>query len=285
MDDSTVPGGSEDLLASLTSGAVARLLGVAPTTLRSWDRRYGLGPAERAQGQHRRWSPRDVAMLEYMCRLTSSGIPPAEAARLVKHRRHAAEGRQDKHGRHAADDQVDTEWAVGVGGPQRHSAPRPVPPVPPAPDLRREGRGLARAALRLDADEVEDRLNTLVGAIGLIPAWEEVMVPTLRAAGRKWELSDDRYVEVEHLLSWHVSTTLRGASLLAPRTGPPPHPGPVVLACAPGEQHTLPLEALNAALRQSGVPTRMLGGCVPADALAACVRRTGPAAVVLWSQS
>ncbi|MGW4567600.1 MerR family DNA-binding transcriptional regulator, partial [Streptomyces sp. NPDC004561] len=50
--------------AGLTTGAVARRLGVSPTTLRSWDRRYGLGPASRSQGRHRRWSPRDVAMVE-----------------------------------------------------------------------------------------------------------------------------------------------------------------------------------------------------------------------------
>lgn len=34
----------------LTSGALARRLGVSPTTLRSWDRRYGIGPAVRADG-------------------------------------------------------------------------------------------------------------------------------------------------------------------------------------------------------------------------------------------
>ncbi|WP_239063591.1 MerR family DNA-binding transcriptional regulator, partial [Streptomyces sp. SID14436] len=28
----------------LTTGEVARRLGVAPTTVRTWDRRYGLGP-------------------------------------------------------------------------------------------------------------------------------------------------------------------------------------------------------------------------------------------------
>ncbi|NEA12181.1 MerR family DNA-binding transcriptional regulator, partial [Streptomyces sp. SID10692] len=43
----------------LTTGAVARLLGVAPTTLRSWDRRYGLGPATREGGRHRRWTAAD----------------------------------------------------------------------------------------------------------------------------------------------------------------------------------------------------------------------------------
>ncbi|WP_434095684.1 MerR family DNA-binding transcriptional regulator, partial [Streptomyces humidus] len=50
--------------AGLTTGALARRLGVAPTTLRSWDRRYGIGPAVRADGRHRRWRPSDVAVLE-----------------------------------------------------------------------------------------------------------------------------------------------------------------------------------------------------------------------------
>ncbi|MET8944395.1 MerR family transcriptional regulator, partial [Streptomyces sp. NPDC004542] len=68
----------------LTTGALARRLGVSPTTLRSWDRRYGIGPAERAGGRHRRWTPRDVAMVETMCRLTAAGVPPAEAARAVQ---------------------------------------------------------------------------------------------------------------------------------------------------------------------------------------------------------
>jgi hypothetical protein len=59
----------------------------------------------------------------------------------------------------------------------------------------------------------------------------------------------------------------------------------VLLACVPGEQHTLPLEALNAALSHLGVPTRMFGAAVPADALLTAVRRLGPAAVVLWAQA
>ncbi|NSL43256.1 MerR family transcriptional regulator, partial [Streptomyces sp. 8P21H-1] len=63
----------------VTTGFLARTLGVSPTTLRSWDRRYGLGPAVRADGRQRRWAPQDVAMLREMCRLTATGVPPAEA--------------------------------------------------------------------------------------------------------------------------------------------------------------------------------------------------------------
>ncbi|MET9157860.1 MerR family transcriptional regulator, partial [Streptomyces parvulus] len=53
----------------LTTGEVARRLGVAPTTVRSWDRRYGLGPAAHTGGRHRRWTGGDLARLERMCAL------------------------------------------------------------------------------------------------------------------------------------------------------------------------------------------------------------------------
>ncbi|MBK3638619.1 MerR family transcriptional regulator, partial [Streptomyces sp. MBT97] len=72
---------AEPVDTGVTTGSLARMLGVSPTTLRSWDRRYGLGPAVRAQGRQRRWSTRDVAMVKAMCQLTATGVPPAEAAR------------------------------------------------------------------------------------------------------------------------------------------------------------------------------------------------------------
>ena len=68
----------------LTAGAVARRLGVAVTTLRTWHQRYGLGPTRHEPGQHRRYSPEDVARLELMQRLTADGVPPGEAARWVR---------------------------------------------------------------------------------------------------------------------------------------------------------------------------------------------------------
>jgi hypothetical protein len=58
----------------------------------------------------------------------------------------------------------------------------------------------------------------------------------------------------------------------------------VLLAAADEEQHTLPLEALAAALAEAGIPSRMLGARVPLEALTETVARTGPRAVVIWSQ-
>jgi hypothetical protein len=52
----------------------------------------------------------------------------------------------------------------------------------------------------------------------------------------------------------------------------------------PHEQHTLPLLVLAAALGDRGVPVQPMGTDLPCVALIAAVRRTAPAAVVLWSQ-
>ncbi|MFF8971769.1 MerR family transcriptional regulator [Streptomyces sp. NPDC014995] len=266
----------------LTTGALARRLGVAPTTLRSWDRRYGIGPEVRADGRHRRWRPGDVAVLEAMCRLTAAGVPPAEAAWAAREAREAREAA----GRGAeARSLARTEAAPDGVAPADVGRSRAAGALPLGGAVRQECRGLARAAVRLDASAVEEQLGAAVEQYGLTVAWQEVMVPTLHAVGRKWASSGDRYVEVEHLLSWHVSTALRRATgRPAPAEGAGVT-GPVVLACLPGEQHTLPLEALNAGLSRLGLPTRMFGAAVPAEALTAAVRRLGPAAVVLWAQA
>lgn len=69
--------------APLTVAAVARTLGVAASTLRTWDRRYGLGPSAHQAGSHRRYTPDDVARLQTMRRLTLRGVAPADAARIA----------------------------------------------------------------------------------------------------------------------------------------------------------------------------------------------------------
>ncbi|MFC8103610.1 MerR family transcriptional regulator [Streptomyces sp. NPDC057363] len=325
-EDGVCPDPADD--AGVTTGALARRLGVSPTTVRTWDRRYGLGPADREDGRHRRWRTADIAALEEMCRLTAAGVAPAEAARAA--RTGAGRGRTGAlPGRGAPSTPGDGSSTAGSAPPtdgfaaptpglplstpatataptadipsqsRPPGSPSPTPGVPsqapggaraggsglPLGDVRHEARGVARASVRLDSPAVQQLLNTFVRDHGVVAAWEDVMMPTLHAVGRKWQSSGDRYVEVEHLLSWHVSTALRSTPLLRPCPRPPSEAAPVLLACLPDEQHTLPIEALDAALRERGTPTRMLGAAVPVRALTAAVRRTGPGAVVLWSQT
>ncbi|MFC9056659.1 MerR family transcriptional regulator [Streptomyces sp. NPDC057074] len=263
-DDETDAGADARRGGGLTTGEVARRLGVAPTTVRSWDRRYGLGPAAHTGGRHRRWTAGDLARLERMCALTATGLPPAEAARLA-----------------LGETAPDT--------PRRRTTPRPPPPERSRAgtgmrlgDVRQECKGIARSALRLDAAALDKLLEDAIEEHGLVTAWTEVIMPTLQAVGRKWETAGERYVEVEHFLSWHVSGALRrhAPPVVADRPG-----ATTVLACVPAENHTLPLEVLAAALAERGLPVRMFGGALPVESLVTAVRRTGPAAVGLWAQS
>lgn len=263
--------------AGMPTGAVARHLGVSPTTIRSWERRYGIGPSDRRPGHHRRWSPDDIAVLEAMCRLTARGLPPGEAARAVlatgtgttrPTETPPSRGKETSESHRGG-------GAAGGGGPGGSRALQ-------VGTVRPECRGLARAAVRLDSPEVARILREAVAALGTVAAWTEVMLPALRAVGRKWASDGEQYVEVEHLLSWHVSTVLCGEAV---RPAPLRAVPPVVLAAMPDEQHTLPLEAVAAGLTDRGLPFRMLGPAVPARALLDAVQRIGPVAVMLWSQT
>ncbi|MDQ1713680.1 MAG: MerR family transcriptional regulator, light-induced transcriptional regulator [Frankiaceae bacterium] len=233
----------------LTVAAVARRLGVAPGTLRSWERRYGLGPAGRAVGSRRRYTPSDLAVLTRMRRLTLEGVAPAEAARVA------------------------TEATT----------PAPTPP----PDVEFHGhervaaraRGLARAALALDVAAVRDLLGVAVANDGVIATWELLLAPALRAIGVRWA-STGQGVEVEHLLAEAAIGVFNAVLSTRPAAS-----RATLLACADGERHSLPLHALAAALAERGTGSRLLGAALPPDALAAAVRRTGPAALVLYAHT
>ena len=51
-----------------------------------------------------------------------------------------------------------------------------------------------------------------------------------------------------------------------------------------GDHHRLPLVVLATTLAQRGVSCRSLGADLPPTALATAIRRTAPAALLLWSQ-
>ena len=249
--------------APLTVAAVAHRLGVAPATLRTWDRRYGLGPTAHAAGSHRRYGPLDVARLQTMRRLTLQGVPPSDAARLAL---------GDTSGGTAAPTPVPDAEARQSGGGR----------VLAMPGADAEVRGLGRAAMSLDADAVTAAVRRAVEERGVVSAWEDVLRPVLAAVGTRWETTGQG-VEVEHLLSDCTEAVLRG---VAARGGSGVRAGrPALLACAPDEWHVLPLVALAAALAERGVDARPLGASLPAAALVAAVRRTGPGVLLLWAQA
>jgi hypothetical protein len=122
-------------------------------------------------------------------------------------------------------------------------------------------------------------LEQAIQADGVVPTWENLLRPLLVGIGKRSGVTR-HLVDVEHLLSGTTSEVLGAVPRPASTT-----PVRILLACADEEQHSLPLEALAAALAQVGVACRMLGARVPPAALIDSVTRTGPAVVMLWSQA
>lgn len=248
------PIGDADASApSLTVSALARRLGVAPATLRTWDRRYGVGPSGHSAGAHRRYTPADVRRLEVMRGLTLEGVAPVEAAR-------AALAAPIEVSPHAEDH-------------------RPEAPVVPIRGTDSAVRGLTRAALALDARAIDRTVVAALEKHGVLWTWDALLVPVLTGIGERWEETGSG-VDVEHLMAESVLGALRSVMVAAPE---PRNARPVLLASAPEELHTLPLQALAAALAERAIDARVLGARVPCRALATAVRRGGASAVFVWA--
>jgi len=275
----------------LTVGAVAARLGVAPETVRSWERRYGLAPGGRSPGGHRRYTEVDCARLVLMQRLVAEGAMPARAAATVL----STPAEEVAVGVPPTEQARQREMAPGViaGGSLAGMAGG----AGPAPGERRrpgaaggrslampgacaEARGLARAASRLDAEAVLDLLGNLLVERGAVATWDEVLRPVLVAVGERWERTGEG-VEVEHLLSEATTDALRAHRARQLR----PVPGRcVLLACAPEDEHVLPLHVAAVALAERRVPVRLLGPRVPPSALASATRRLRASGVLVWKQ-
>ncbi|MDX3187052.1 MerR family transcriptional regulator [Streptomyces sp. MN03-5084-2B] len=117
-------------------------------------------------------------------------------------------------------------------------------------------------------------LDAHLAARGVPDTWDELCRPALNALCGP---DADRCVDLVHGLSWAVAAALHR---IPPPTGAAPA---VLLACVDGERHTLPLEALRAALAEHGREALFLGASVPETALRQAIDRVRPDAVVLWS--
>ena len=276
---------------ALSVAGAARGLGVAPGTLRSWERRYGIAPSLHTPGGHRRYGPVDLARLGVMHRLVQEGVPPAEAAQVAVHTQFGPEALDGTSPYSVVLGSMPEATAELRDGAEPAAASL-VPPdaagpgsagggrVLPMPRSPRSARGLARAAMSLDSHSCHRTVSASLADRGAIPTWEELIRPVLSAVGERWAQTI-RGVEIAHSFSTVVIGALaaHSARLERPRNG-----RPVLLASTADELHDLPLMVLQAALADVGIRSHMLGARTPLDALRDAIGRLGPPVVFLWAQ-
>lgn len=232
---------------AFTVAAVARRLGVAPATLRTWDRRYGLGPSEHSDGEHRRYSESDVAKLIHMRKLVISGVAPADAAE-------AALNFKGK---------IDLELSGEL--PETDSAAVSM---------------LNTAIHALDRNSAEQIIRSEIKRNGIAATWCNVLTPVLVLVGEEWAATGTG-IEIEHLLTEIINRLLNECT---EQLTAPVNSRPVLLACVDEEIHSLAITALAACLAEDQIQVQFLGARTPQSAINEVVRRVGPPAIFLWAQ-
>jgi len=227
----------------LAIGEFSRRVGVSIDLLRAWERRYGVPRPVRTANGRRLYTREDELLVHAMRRDLDRGIPAAEAARLA---------------------------AASDGEP------------PARPDGGPELEGLAvrlREALSsYEEAAAQDVLDRLFGAYAVETALSEVVLPYVREVGERWARNEISVAD-EHF----ATSVIQGRLLSLARKWDSGSGPAALLACPPGELHTIGLLCFGLALRAHGWRITYLGADTPTRALADVAAQLDPSWVVLSS--
>ena len=222
--------------------AISELTGVPTTTLRAWERRYGLLKPTRTAKGHRLYSSEDIDLIKEIVMLLKSGRTISEAIRIIKNPELNA----------TAVSKTDGHWAVYQ---QR----------------------MLKSIENFNEQNLDTTYNEVLSIYPIDMVTEEVIIPVLTVLGERWQERDAGIAE-EHFFSaflrnklgarlHHESRRSRGSRIL--------------VACLPGEFHELGILLFCIAAIGHGYQILYLGTNMPPSQLSKVIERTDVSAVLL----
>ncbi len=225
--------------------------GVGTSTVRAWERRYGLLNPERTPKGHRLYCDQDVERIEYVLTLLQEGHSLPTIARRLKH------GTPQSYDDH----QEDSTELVGVW------------------------RDYVSKTLQAIEDFSSERLEAIHSeASSLYPVdmvTEQLIQPVLTQLGRRWQ-SRDAGIGEEHFYASWVRNRLgaRFHHALSQASGTR-----ILCACVPGAYHEIGLMLFSLSALTRGYRVLYLGSDLPLDQIAVVVKRSGARGVVLSART
>jgi len=234
--------------------------GIAPDTLRAWERRYGLPMPDRTPGGHRLYSQRDIEIIKWLLSKQEEGLSISRAVGLWK------------------------ELTTSGQDPISESLVEITPVIQTAAASGTNLESLRAAWLEACMDFNESAADQLLNqAFAMVPL-ETVCVELLQKGlfeiGEMWYHSAAT-VQQEHFTSALAHRRLDALIAAAP---PPTRPQTVLIGCTPGEQHTFTALLLTLLLRRRGLKVVYLGANVPVQRFDQTVSTVRPQLVILSAQ-
>lgn len=235
----------EDRSPRFRIGQLAARTGVPPERLRKWESRYALLTPQRSSGGFRVYSLEDEQRVRLMERHLARGYAASEAAVLAKE---------------------------GVVSPAPARLPQNLPPRV----VERSARLIRRALADYDEGAAQRALDDLFGAYTVDAVLRDAVLPFLRQIGEAWAAGETTPGQE------HFGSRIIEARLMSLTRGWGSGTGPrALLACPPGERHTLGLVAFGIALSRRGWRITYLGADTPVSSIAHAATKTHPDMVVL----
>ena len=233
-------------MSSFPIRVLSEQTGVPATTLRAWERRYGLLRPERTPKGHRVYNQADLDTVRRVVQLLETGSTIGKAANIVKSGTSARPERQ----------QQVTHWAT--------YRKRCLQSVEALNDRR------------LDAVYNE---ALAIYPIDIVTA--QMLLPVLQQLGKEWPQRANGVAEEHFYSAWlrnkigarmhHEAGRTRGRRLL--------------MACLPGEHHELGILLFGLSAMAHGYRILYLGPDLPLQQVAGAAARAGVAAVLLSGSS
>lgn len=233
--------------------AVAEMTGVSAATLRQWERRYGIPSPDRTDAAYRIYGEGDVDHVRRMVALSTAGVSPSEAARLIK---------------------AEDAERIARAKAATPASETLLDDLDPYVEAR---RSLIETIEHYDFEGLAELSRKLMYLGSAVSIFERVIAPTMREVGQRWH-AGTMSVAQEHLASEIVGQLLHqmlgivqpeDADLVA------------VLGCFAEDTHTLPLYGVAFRLAQWGYRTVVLGARTPPSAIASTVPAIEPTVIGL----
>lgn len=240
--------------------AVVQETGLKADTLRAWERRYGLPVPKRSEGGHRLYSRRDIEILKWLVARVAEGLTISRAVELWRKLEDAGE------------DPVAEHLERSIGAPQQ------ILDAGSTLDEIREA--WIAASLRFDEQSADAVLSQAFAIFPVETVTHQILLRAMSEIGDKW-FSGEIGVEQEHFIS-QLTLKRLGALLVAAPT--PTRSEKIIVACPPGEEHTISLLLLTLGLRRMGFQVFYFGADTPTTQLEQAVTKIKPNLVISFSQ-
>lgn len=221
---------------------ISELTGVPTTTLRAWERRYGLLKPSRTAKGHRLYSGEDIDLIKDIVKLLKSNHTISEAIRII---RNPELNTLDS-------SEADDHWAL-------------------------YRQRMLKSIENFSEQNLDTTYNEVLSIYPIDMVTEQVIIPVLRELGDRWQARETGIAE-EHFFSaflrnklgarlHHESHRSRGSKIL--------------VSCLPGEHHELGILLFCIAAISHGYQILYLGTDMPPSQLSRVVERTNVSAVLL----